>query len=365
MESESVRHSIQNAKLIEAKYKVPVSVIAEIPSCPMPWVTSPSGNTIYIIAPKDEENKLLLKVREDFRLRMDPEVIHQMYPVNELVEMTKQDNTMLRRGLSAVGFMVPFLFHREVYGGYAKTFKEEFRRNFGPQLKTEIKERFARLGMKTEKAILQKSSELKATLESKKRVFGKFEQREFSKALRTMAEKAHAEGIEVIIVLDRAARYIGTPIKRVMRDVYGKSIPVFFVDPTAAIPERSTEQIDLKEIQRQLSSDHKRLTQMLPGSKVMVIDDKVYAGRTQKAVIALLKTFKPAKIDFVVESAYRGKDFSWRQQRIYDIETAQKRLVTYRAKVSPETARKVRNMRKGISIVTNKVIERMKKRVRR
>jgi pyrimidine operon attenuation protein/uracil phosphoribosyltransferase len=361
MKAESIKNSVEVAKKIEKRYGVAVSVVAETPSSPMPWTTGPSGTTIYIISPRDDELTLLKKIRADPEIRLSTEIIQQVYPVNESVEATKKDKTLLRRGLGASGFIVPFLFQNEVYGTYSKEFKTEFRRNFGPELDKEIQERFARLGMKNAHEIGQRARELKALLASEKKVFGRFEQQELSKALIEMAQKAHEQEINLIIVLDRAGRYIGTPLKRTIREVYGKSIPVFFMDPTALIPERYViEAMNREAAKTLLSAQHKTLAQALPGSRVMIIDDKVYEGRTKMAVLNFIKLFKPQHYTFTVQSMYRGKDFSWRQQQLYNIETDSKRLVTHRINVNPQQAKQIAGLRKGIKIVTNKVIHKLK-----
>jgi hypothetical protein len=78
------------------------------------------------------------------------------------------------------------------------------------------------------------------------------------------------------------------------------------------------------------------------------------------AVLNFIKLFKPQHYTFTVQSMYRGKDFSWRQQQLYNIETDSKRLVTHRINVNPQQAKQIAGLRKGIKIVTNKVIHKLK-----
>ncbi len=361
MHSKSVEEIIEQAKKIEIKYNVRVSVIAEAPTSPMPWVSSGYGATIFIITPKDDQHNTLGKIRHDPEFSTAP--IHEMWTAKELIALTKINPQIIRNNVGGTGFIPPFFFHQEVYGGFAKGFRKEFEAAFGPQLKKEIKERFQRLGLRTSRDINKRVAHLKAIHQSEKKLFGKAEQRQTFNWLRKTAERVAREEIETLIVLDRAARYLALPLKKVINEAHGKKIQVFFIDPGIYSDNISATEKNYRKLRVQLKTEHPYLVEAIRNGKIMIVDDLRCHGKTLKMTRQLLRGFKPQKmLSTVVFPRYQGKDVSWRKQNIYEVETNFSKLVAKMKKLTPKERQRINNLRKGMGVIADKVIKKSMKR---
>ena len=354
-----VQAVIAQAKQIEQKYKVPVSVIAEVKTSPMPWTTTGFGATIFIIVPMGDNHTLLQKIRKDPDFVYSP--VSEMWSAEELVKLTRANPRVIRNNIGGMGFIPPFFFHREVYGGFAKKFRQQYSTAFGAELETEVRARFERSGIKSRKELGRLVAWAKGAEQSEKKLFGKEEQRQTFKWLKSTAEQVVKEEINTIVVLDRSARYLALPLKKVIQRGYKKPVQVFFIDPGMYRDVLNSTETNMIKLRQQLQKEHPRLVKAIRGGRLLIVDDLIYSGKTLEMTQELLKGFGPKRIlQTALFPRYEWKDVSWREQKKYSTQTNFKRLIAERAQLTPEKRKEIHNMRKGIGILADNVVTKIR-----
>ena len=353
-----IKH-IETAKQIEKLFGVPTCVIKINPTSPIPIITSGSRYNIYIIAPADNTHSILLKARKKF-----PYIgIHQTLPVEEIVQLFKSKPEMLRAHMGGDRLIPPFFFHEEVYGKYAKNFRKTLRKEFGTELNQAIKERLAGLRINSPKDYARKVQILRRIKEVETKIVGPKEHKYLVKELDRMAQEIKDSDAEVLIVFERAARYLAEPLKKILAGVHQKKPIVFFVDPQVV---RKAE-LDLTfgtgtktqygEIKALFEKEFPRLVQAISGKKVMLVDDQSCSQKSKLGMERLISQYKPKTLGYThLSTTDTAPQPSWRQQNLYTVESQLESFKVKRAKVTAEKRRQVRGLKSNLNRVANRVI---------
>ena len=360
MDPKKIENAIRIAKDIEKKYAIKTSVIVEEKTSLMPWAGS-TLPTIFLIIPLKEEHEKIPKVREEYAKESCD--IRQTLPIEEWVSLIKANPQVIRNGMDAREFIPPFFFHHEVYGGYAKPLVQRLRQEFGPQLDKEIREMFARFETAYQSPLRKIKTALRRANESETKVLGRLEQREVFKGLKKMAEQIRTEGTEVIIAVDRSARPIGEPLRRIIAQTLGRKIPVYYLSlgPISKWHGTLTEADYLKAAEL-FAKEKPQIVKALKGKKVLIVDDIKGEGKTFRNLTALLGRFGPAQISQSYIREYGGIDLSWSRQELTNLQTFSDSFLTRRKRIGRAKAHNLRGLRRNIGVIEQKVIARLKRR---
>jgi adenine/guanine phosphoribosyltransferase-like PRPP-binding protein len=356
-ESDRTALYIAKAKEMEGKYGIKICVIrkrkASQPS--IPWMTPEDGLCMFVIEPQSNNGVLGRKIYQE----LDSLYINVQLtcPVSEWVKMVRADPTRIRNGLGGLGFIVPFFFNDEVYGNYAREFQRTFKTEFGAQLKQAIITRASAFRESRKRLVEEHLSMVRKTEERATHIIGPIEEAELTDALVEMAEDAHKNRATIILAFDRSGRPLGVMLRHILKDAYGKSPELFFVDPT--VVRQGLTPMLKKKFERECP----RLVKKLPGASVVVVDDQVWQGHSLSCMSELLEQYHPKKLTVRVLSHFPSEPPpSWRGKPgvgIRDIkgsfigrgvrDNERKKVVELRRKMSAlssKTARIIRSRRK-------------------
>ncbi|MFA6065100.1 MAG: hypothetical protein WC746_04630 [archaeon] len=347
------------AKAIEKHYHIPVSVIKQRMTSPIPIATTGSGFTIYLVAPETKDHELLLGARRAY-----PGFgIMQTLPVEDFVQLGRTNRKIIRNTMGANGLIAPFFFHEEVYGKYGKEFRRAVQSEFREELHTSLKQWMERMGIKSLKDYKQKINALRWVNETEKKVVGPREQKYLQKELARVASEIGAKDPELLIFFDRAARYLADPLQRILREVHHKKLPIFFVDPDLVrnaeieITFGATQKTDYAKLRRIFEKEFPELVKSLPGKRVMLVDDQVYAGNSKNGMMRLLGHYSPKVLDSThLSLVSQAPEPSWRKQGLYAIESKMQSFKVRRKKVSPKVRRQISGLKSNLNRVAGRVI---------
>ncbi|MBS3061729.1 MAG: phosphoribosyltransferase [Candidatus Diapherotrites archaeon] len=343
------KEAVAYAKRIEEKYGVTTSVIAQT-NQGLPWVTSGDGITIFVIEPRKDNFKILKQLAADLEVSsfgQPRHLVQGMHPVSEMVAITRENPSLLRSGLGAAGFLVPFLTHTEIFGKYQDEFRRAFQTAFGPALVNELRERKERL-KKFQQQRLQRV-----------RMARTAEQKQLLDQFEALAQRVHAEQPTVLIALDRSGRPVGTTVQQILKEAYGERIPLFFINPEML---RNTT-LPKQTLRKLLETQHPHLCRHLPDATVMILDDQIATGKAAGAVGELLNQFHPKKVKTEVLSEYpKTHPPSWWYQKPFLIQSAKGRLISKRIRANQKLRRKSATIRKKFGKIARTLTIRLRKK---
>jgi adenine/guanine phosphoribosyltransferase-like PRPP-binding protein len=364
MKSHPAGEIIRVAKEMESKYGVKTSVIAEDKKSLMTW-GPPLPITIFLITPMSDNHQLLKKARNEYETEAVKKgcTIMETPPIEEWVQMIRKNPEVIKYNIGAIGLIPPFFFHTELYGGYAKPLVTRLREEFGPLIDKEVKECLQKR-MKIYGASLgQMKTSLKRVEETGTKVLGRLEQRELFNGLNRMANQIQTERIDLIIVVDRDARHLGEPLRRIVEQTQGRKLGVFYLSPEPV----SRHNLELSEpeyaqARKLLEREKPKLVRAVRGKRVMIIDDLKSQGYTFRNLCTLLSKFAPAQISHGYIREYHGLDLSWSAQEITNLRKREQSFISERERIGRGKARNLRGLRRNVGIIEQKVIARLKKR---
>lgn len=347
------RHEYLNfAREIERKYRVRVSVIEKKQSTQklMPWITTPDNCAIYVIAPQTKLKNILDRIRNEEEKQTLFFEIHGIWPVSEMIKLVQKDKTFLRKWLGGIGPLVPFLFNREIHGNFSKELEIALKKRFGRELDEAIKDRME---------AMRKTKQIEKNIDERyEKLLGANEEKELITALEIMAKEIVAKKGNVLIAVDRSGRPLGIILRRILRDIYGKNLPLFFVDPTNIKSGKRLSKANFELFERQFPQLAKALKK---GAKPAVVDDKIFSGSSVYAMDRLLRHFGAKKPIINILAGLLGSSPSWRYFNVLGIETAEKSFKTRRQKMKINDIKKMQKFRRKLRKITDIVSKHLRK----
>ncbi len=370
------------ARQIEERYGARTSVIALDKKSRFPWATSSEEHTLFIIEPQKDNARIFQQVRQELEQAPVPNrfLVQPMYPTEELAQLLEEKPELIRSNLGAMGFLVPFFFHREVHGHFQQEVQTHLQERFGKKLEHEIearKKRLAESDKNIRKAIRQRQKEERitgprtiwyttpdfATARKHKQLRTKLispaEQKELIQQFQQLAERVHKTNPDLLIALDQSGRPVGTTLTKILQQAHGKSIPLFFLDPHYLIQQNAKPQTTQKVFER----DHPILSKKIRGARIMLLDDQMAHGRNLLAVHALLTHYQPAEIMTGYLSRYPDKPApSWWYQKPFITSKARGRsLVVRRRRTTVAERQRAANFRKALQRLAQKTASRIRR----
>ncbi|MCX6803197.1 MAG: phosphoribosyltransferase [Candidatus Diapherotrites archaeon] len=347
------------ASELTSKYGYPVSVIHRNKKSIVPFLTAAEDMTVYIVAPRDKSEELIKTLGKDYPQFSREFELQITHPANEFIKLIKERPAMLREGLGGMGFITPFMFHTEIIGNYSRGFVAALKENFDPELNRQIYERIKRLAESRLETMRSMRYEIRKANEKEEKLVGKLEQKDLARQMQKMSEEIHANGSEVLIILDKSARPLGLPIKNILREAFKREVQIFFVNPEFAKRFKG----DPARLKKLLDREHPQIGKAIAGKRVSIVDDQVYEGKSISQMKKLLMAYKPQNIHATVLSQWGAElSPSWRKQRKHHVEEyGKKKFVLERAELTPEDAKRLANMRKGLGFVAARVVKNIRR----
>jgi pyrimidine operon attenuation protein/uracil phosphoribosyltransferase len=350
---------IKTAKEIEAEFGVKVCVIKRNPTSPIEMITSGGKYTLFIVAPFENTHSTLLKVRKKFPYLG----IQQTLPVEEFVQLAKSKPGIIKINMGGDRLIPPFFFHEEIYGNYAKNFRKTLRKELGGELDTAIKERLARFGINSPKDYAKRVQMLRRAIEIQTKIVGPKEHKYLVKELARMAQEIKDSDAEVLILFDRAARYLAQPLKKILARTHQKKPLVFFVDPEIVrMAERDLTlnrgtKIPYSTIKALFEKEFPKLVQTISGKRVILVDDQSCSGRAKNGMERLISQYNPKTLNYThLSTVDTAPQPSWREQGLYSIESRIGSFRVKRAKVDATKKRQIKGLRLNLNRVANRII---------
>ncbi|MFA4907094.1 MAG: phosphoribosyltransferase [archaeon] len=359
------KKAIALAKKIEQDYGVKTSVIEASEKNPIPWITNDTRITIFVIEPRGRRESLVGKITRGIEKRQGISIfpVQSIHPVEEMVELAKSDPEILKRGVSGTGFIVPFIFNREIHGNYAEKFRREFKRNFGKELTKQVLEKVKKTKMaEAEDARIAKIDKIKEIRlkERATKLVGRMERRELIKDMEKISSVAFRENPDIIVAMDRSGRPVGLMLQKIMREAHGKNVPLFFFNYKDLAGKEADKM-------RKMRERNPRLARSIGGKRVFVVDDQARTKKQSLGTIEFLKRFKPKKISFECLSDYWMKPPPswWHQKESLGVESwAERKAPPKDSWRKWQDMRKVAGLRKNTGIIASKAAQNIKRRPR-
>jgi len=145
---------------------------------------------------------------------------------------------------------------------------------------------------------------------------------ELENVIRVINEK----GCETVIILDKAGRPLGVPIMKIMREAYGKTVKIYFVNPKklkqiyvdANYTKSSITQAHVNALER----EYPGILKNIAGKNVAIIDEQQQYGHTLRVMKKLFEIAGAKEITARTLSRWEreGDAYSWRRQKLYSVE---------------------------------------------
>lgn len=189
-------------------------------------------------------------------------------------------------------------------------------------------------------------------------MIGPRERRDLIKRMELIAKEANETGAEILVAFDRSGRPVGSMLKKILKEAYGRDVQLYFLDPTIA----KRGQLSNEELSKLLEKEHPHLIKAIPGKQLMLVDDQVWSGSSFSAIKELFHKYSPKKISFGYLSAFPDQPTpSWREHNILGIETQEGKFVVRRNKETIEQMRRIRRFRKKLTGIARKVSVKLRK----
>jgi|GEM_PF-6492670 len=361
---------ITTAKTIEKEFGFPVSVIKRRSTSPIPMSTMGNGYTMFLVLPNTEDHeateKTFIKIREKH-----PYIGITIAPsVNEFVAMARKNRQMIRYNTGGMGLISPFFFHEEVYGRYGREFRKAVNREFSKELHAALKGWMEKLGIKSVKDYKKRIQDLKRANEIEKKVVGPREQKYLQEQLARMATEIGAKDAQVLIIHDRAARYLAKPLQKILFEVFHKKPKLFFIDPDMArwteleVANGATTLTRTPEQLRQIfEKEFPGLVKAIRGKRVVLVDDQTYTNHTRNGMIKLIEHYKPQALESTALSTVQSTPQpSWREQGLYAIQSQTGSFKVEKIKVNAKMKRQIRGLQSNLNRIANRTIQTLKRR---
>jgi len=356
---------LATAKKIERSYGLPVSLIKQSPTMPLPMATTGDGFTVFVVIPESSYPAALLKIREEF-----PHLhISRTPPVNEFVEMTRKNRQIIRNNIGANGLISPFFFHEEIYGNYAKGFRKAIRVEFSKELDEGIINWLKLKGINSEKEFRQSIQKLKRSREAERKLVGPKEQKYLQQELARIATQASAKDAQILIFFDRAARYLAKPLQKILQEAHHKAPLIFFVDPdlvrtaelflaNGAKPEKNYD-----ELRKIFEKEFPSLVKSIRGKRVMLVDDQTHTTYSKKGMLKIIRYYKPKLlVATALSTTSEAPQPSWRSRGLYAIESRANSFRAKRKRVDPLVRRQISGLQSNLNRVADRVVANARKR---
>lgn len=277
MAMKSRKEFIQKAKDIEKEFGFPVTLITEKAGTGLtfPLIQASDQYVVYIIAPEEKTEKLIRKIQERaFSLGVSVQTVP---PVKDLIRMAHEKPEVWSFWLKPMGILVPFLFHKEVYGTYARELRKEFNQTFRSQILSAVKRRREHMN-----AVQKKWQEMMKT--------------RIDENLLRMAETVMENNCTLLMAFDRSGRPFGLALRKTIKEAFGKTLPLVFIDPTLIRYLEHPRERDFKKFEQQYA----KLIPHLKGARIAFVDDGIGEGRTTGRMHDLIERYHPAAITEVI-----------------------------------------------------------------
>lgn len=282
MVSNERKKYVEAAKTIERETGYPVSVIVE--RAGLEWTfplitTEGSTHALFVILPEKKMGAEFGKIQQlAFNLGVN---VQNAWPVSELVKIATRKPEVWSFWLKPLGPLNPFLFHREVYGTYGRKLRRTFYEKFPTQIRQEVERRKKHI-----EEFLKKQQE-----RTKQHI---------DENLMKMVEEVMQRKANVLMGFDRSGRPFGLAIRKAIKEAYGISLPLVFIDPTVIRYQKKVEKRHFDQFEKKYS----KLVPHLAGARVAFIDDGIGEGKTVGRMTELIQHYQPAAITTVI-SGYK------------------------------------------------------------
>jgi hypoxanthine phosphoribosyltransferase len=236
-----------------------------------------------------------------------------------MARIAKENPRMLKQFLGGLGILTAYLFNNEIYGNTTAEIKEQFKETLGKTFDDAIHDRVEGLKKSELRALKEYHRRRKQNDERGNKLIGPIERRELIKYLALMAKSINDIKPDFIVALDKTGRPVGLVLRKILKEMYGLDLKLFFFDP--GIIKLDLNKTDIEKFK----TEHPHLSKMLNNATTVVIDDQVWSGRSFSNVNELFMRLGAKKVHFEYLSIYPAEPPpSWRTQKIHEIRDPEK-----------------------------------------
>jgi adenine/guanine phosphoribosyltransferase-like PRPP-binding protein len=212
-------------------------------------------------------------------------------------------------------------------------------------------------------------------------LLGAAEQKRLQKELVPLAKQVHESGAEILVGMDRSGRPITIMLAQILKQAYGKIIPVFFLRPNETrglqamsrelyedLPSQRMQELEhffnlwVKDLREKLERKHPTLIKSIKGKRVALIDDQVHTNATAWGMQLVLEKYGARGVQCHSLSKYpQKKPYSWSAQKFFLVSNGTGFVLRRTKRTGKELQRELAFRRK-LDIVATRTAQRIKSR---